>query len=99
MSTNQTETTDTKEITLVEIHALRDTLKKYSTGWAKKMAAKLYPDEEVSVGRERVYNIISGSSRSGEVRNNFVAKAQELINEFKEAAINSRKTITDIVHQ
>ena len=99
MSNNQSETIETKEITLEEIHKLRDTLKKYSTGWAKKLAAKLYPDEEISVARERVYNIISGSSRSGEVRNNFVAKAQELISEFKTDANNSRDTIKSIVNQ
>lgn len=97
MSTNQSATTETKEITLTEILALRDKMKAYSTGWAKKLAAKMFPEEEIGVARERVYNIISGSTRSGEVRIAFVNNATALIGEFETAATSSRKAINKVV--
>jgi hypothetical protein len=97
MSTNQAETTETKEITLPEILSLRDKMKAYSTGWAKKLAAKMFPEEEIGVARERVYNIISGSTRSGEIRIAFVHNATELIGEFEKEATSSRKAINKIV--
>lgn len=85
------------EITKQHIHNVRDALKALTNGWAKKLAAKMFPEETEEKGLDKVYNIISGSSRDQEIRRQFVTAAGELKTELEleqKTALQKVKEIT-----
>ncbi len=92
-------TLENKQITLDDIKLVRDVLKQLSGGWAKKLAAKMFPAEEEEKALDKIYNIISGSSgRDQESRAFFINSANELKGELEQeqqTALNNLKTMTE----
>lgn len=82
-------------ITLDEIIKERDELKKMTSKWASKLAVKMFPEVEMPLGREKVYHIVTGSSRNADARNAFLKASMELKKELISEAVTLREQINN----
>lgn len=72
-------TVETKEITTQDLKNVRAGLKKLSQRWAPLLAKKMFPEEsDPDKAKDKIYNLVSGNSRSQDMRRLFVVKAAEL---------------------